>query len=135
MKNERIPFDIPAIDNRKAALALHLGVDSENQDDWDSIIEVKIHDLAAHEIVFCLRIQKRSLLCRSHQFRHAVGKRGRLQLEPLGNQKGFCLGHRTWQRWHFAVVDQKPGGPSGNDSPARSALLAARVDLETAALF
>ena len=49
MKNERIPFDIPAIDNRKAALALHLGVDSENQDDWDSIIEVKIHDLAAHE--------------------------------------------------------------------------------------
>ena len=49
MNNERIPFDIPAIDNRKAALALHLGVDSENQDDWDSIIEVKIHDLAAHE--------------------------------------------------------------------------------------
>lgn len=49
MKNEKMPFEILAIDNRKAALALYLSVDSENERDWDSITEVRIAGLADHE--------------------------------------------------------------------------------------
>jgi len=49
MNNEPLPFNIPAIDNRRSALALYLGVNSENERDWDSIREVKTPDLADHE--------------------------------------------------------------------------------------
>jgi hypothetical protein len=49
MNTTAMPFEIPAIDNRKAALALYLGLDSENEQAWDSITKTNVPDLADHE--------------------------------------------------------------------------------------
>jgi len=46
MKNEK-PFDIPAINNQKAALMLHLGLDGDSDSDWDSVKEVEQSGLSS----------------------------------------------------------------------------------------
>jgi hypothetical protein len=38
--NNAKPFEVPAFNNQKAALLLHLGLDSESDRDWESILEV-----------------------------------------------------------------------------------------------
>lgn len=48
MTNDKA-FNIPAINNQKAALLRHLGLDSGSDLAWDSIIEIKTDDLADNE--------------------------------------------------------------------------------------
>ena len=42
------PFNIPAIHNEKEALLIHLGLDTENTEVWDSVVEVGTYKIGCH---------------------------------------------------------------------------------------